>query len=73
MEEKDIEFQHDTDAIKIKRTLIQFTTPVYESSKELLSSVAFDESSINPNVFNVYLQIWNFVINLVTLIKLISN
>ena len=33
MEEKEILFHYDTDAIKIKSTYIQFTTPVYESSK----------------------------------------
>ena len=45
MKEKEIQFHYDIDAIKIKRTLIQFTTPVYESSKKLLSNVAFDEIS----------------------------
>ena len=49
MEEKEIQFLYDTDTIEIKRTLIQFTTPVYESSKELLSNVAFDEISNQPN------------------------
>ena len=48
MEEKKIQFQYDTDAIEIKTTLIQFTTPVYESSKELSSNVAFDEIGNQP-------------------------
>ena len=45
MGEKEIQFQYDTDAIKIKGTLIQLTTLVYESSKELSGNVAFDEIS----------------------------
>ena len=48
MEEKEIQLQYDTHAIKIKKTLIQFTTPVYESSKELSGNVAFDEISSQP-------------------------
>ena len=48
MEEKEIQFQYDTDAIEIKRTLIQYTMPMYESSKELSSSVAFVEISNQP-------------------------
>ena len=48
MEDKEIQFQYDTDAIQIKRTLIQFTTPVYESSKELSSNVALDEINNQP-------------------------
>ena len=48
MEEKAIQFQYDTYVIKMKRTLIQFTTPVYESSKELSSNVAFDEIRNQP-------------------------
>ena len=48
MEEKEIQFQYDTDAIKIKRTLITFTTAVYESSKELLSNVPFDDINNQP-------------------------
>ena len=47
-EEMEIQFKCDTDAVEIKRTLIQFTTPVYESSKELSSNVAFDEISNQP-------------------------
>ena len=45
MVEKEIQFQYDTDAIKIKRTLIPFTTSGYETSKELSTNVAFDEIS----------------------------
>ena len=48
MEEKEIQFQYDTDAIEIKRTLVQFTTPVYESSKELSRNVAFDDINNQP-------------------------
>ena len=48
MEEKEIQFQYDTDAIEIKRTLIQFTTPVYNPPKNLLRNVAFDEISNQP-------------------------
>ena len=48
MEEKEIQFQYDTDAIEIKRTLIQFTALVYEFSKELASNVAFNEISNQP-------------------------
>ena len=48
MEEREIQFQFDTDAIEIKRTLIQFTNPVYESSKELSDNVAFHEISNQP-------------------------
>ena len=45
MEEKEIQFQYGTDAIKIKGTLMQLTTPLSESSKELSSNIAFDEIS----------------------------
>ena len=48
MEGKEIQFQYDTDAIEIKGTLIKFTIPVYKSSKELSSNVAFDEISNQP-------------------------
>ena len=73
MEEKEIQIQYDTDAIMIKRTLIQFTTPVYNSPKELSSNVAFDEISNQPKHLQCSLTDLKLVTKVVTLIKFISN
>ena len=48
MEEKEIQFQYDTDAIKIKRTLIQFNNTSVWILPKLSSNVALDKISNQP-------------------------